>query len=292
MAMIRLCAFADEAGEALDTQIAALQKNHISLIEVRGVNGKNVADLTDDEARAAYRALRAAGITVWSVGSPLGKVPLQEAQAHLDRVRRVCEIARLLHAERVRVFSFFESEGRGAEVKSYLARMCEIAGEHGVVFCHENEKEIYGDTLPHVLELVQAEIKGLQFVFDPANYVQCGVDTAAALEALFDQSAYFHIKDVIAATGQLVPAGCGDGSVPKMIEMIAASGRDAVLTLEPHLKVFAGYGEIDNTEMQTKYAYKTNEESFAAAADALKALLVACGYSEIKKEGEWIWKKA
>ena len=289
--MIRLCAFADEAGKMLDAQIAALQNNHISLIEVRGVNGKNVADLTDDEAREAYATLSTAGISVWSVGSPLGKVKLAEAEAHLAKVRRVCEIAVLLHAERVRVFSFFEAQGKGEAVKEYLARMCRIADEYGVRFCHENEKEIYGDTLTRVQELMAADIKGLRFVFDPANYVQCGVDTAGALEALFERTDYFHIKDVVAATGQLVPAGKGDGALDKMIAMIAAAGRDAVLTLEPHLKVFAGYGEIDNTEMQTKYTYKTNEESFAAAADALKALLVAAGYKESFEKGEWIWKK-
>ena len=41
-----LCAFADEATPAVDGQIRALTENGIGLIELRGVDGKNVAELT------------------------------------------------------------------------------------------------------------------------------------------------------------------------------------------------------------------------------------------------------
>ena len=39
---ITLCAFADEAGKAFATQIRALQKHEISLLELRSIDGKNV----------------------------------------------------------------------------------------------------------------------------------------------------------------------------------------------------------------------------------------------------------
>ena len=34
---------------------------------------------------------------------------------------------------------------------------------------HENEKDIYGDSLERVLELKQ-NVQGLKFVYDPANF--------------------------------------------------------------------------------------------------------------------------
>lgn len=285
--MIKLCAFADEAGEALDAQIAALKRNDITLIEVRGVDGKNVADLTDEEAVACYEKLKANGITVWSVGSPLGKVRLADAEAHMAKVRRVCEIAVLLHTKKIRMFSFLEASGEGDTVKHYLKKMVEIANEYGVSMYHENEKGIYGDTLARVLELVDANIEGLRFVFDPANYIQCGEMIDKALDALFDKTAYFHIKDVDRATGELVPAGHGNGEIALMAERIAAFGKDTVMTLEPHLKVFAGYANIDDTEMKTKFTYATQDESFDAAANALKAVLASVGYKENGK-GEFV----
>ena len=40
-----LAAFADEAGSSLTAQIAALQRNGIGLLEIRGVDGKSIADV-------------------------------------------------------------------------------------------------------------------------------------------------------------------------------------------------------------------------------------------------------
>ena len=48
--MIRLCAFSDEANPSLEGQIAAMKRNGIALTELRSVGGKNVKDLTVDEA--------------------------------------------------------------------------------------------------------------------------------------------------------------------------------------------------------------------------------------------------
>ena len=48
--MLRLCAFADEYNPSLDKQIEGLKKHGIRLIEFRAVDGKNVADLDDEEA--------------------------------------------------------------------------------------------------------------------------------------------------------------------------------------------------------------------------------------------------
>ena len=64
------------------------------------------------------------------------------------------------------------------------------------------------------------------------------------------------------------------------MDRIAASGRDRVLTLEPHLKVFEGYGQIDNTVLHTAFTYGTNQESFAAAVEAMKKVLADHGHTE------------
>ena len=57
MADIKLCAFADEADSALSGQITAMLENGIEYLEMRGVDGKNVAKLTIEEAKAAKAEL-------------------------------------------------------------------------------------------------------------------------------------------------------------------------------------------------------------------------------------------
>lgn len=71
---VTLCAFADEAGSRLSEQIAALKRNGIGMVELRSVNGKNIADFSEDEARQISKELEREGIQVWALGSPIGKV--------------------------------------------------------------------------------------------------------------------------------------------------------------------------------------------------------------------------
>ena len=51
MARFILSAFADEADKMLDGQIEAMKENGVACVELRGVDGKNVKDLTIDEAK-------------------------------------------------------------------------------------------------------------------------------------------------------------------------------------------------------------------------------------------------
>lgn len=277
--MIRLSAFADEAGKELPAQIAALKRNGIPYIEVRFIGSKNVADLTLDEAKEVRAALDEAGIRVWSIGSPLGKIKItDDLDAHMEKTRHVCRLAKVLGTDKIRMFSFYEAYEAKALVFETLARMVAIAKEEGVFLYHENEKDIYGDTVAHVLEIME-NVEGLKYIYDPANFVDVGEDSDVALDALHAKMGYFHIKDVIADTHELVPAGIGDGKIDRLIRMLPGEG-EWVLTLEPHLALFEGYAAIDNTEMKNKFTFKNNDESFDAAVTALKGILKNEGYEE------------
>lgn len=161
--------------------------------------------------------------------------------------------------------------------------MVEIGNEYGVSMCHENEKDIYGDTLERVLDIMQT-VSELEHIYDPANFLQCGQDAETTLQALHKTTGYFHIKDVISQTGQLVPAGYGDGNIKKLIDMVTG---ETTFTLEPHLTVFDGYKNIDNTEMKHKFTYASSDEAFDSAVYALKTLLLEAGY----KEGDGVFSK-
>ena len=275
--MIKLCAFADEAEESLAGQIAALKRNGIEYLELRSIEGKNVKDFTIEEAKAYQKELSDNGISVWSIGSPLGKVEIDcDFADYENTVRHVCALANIFGAKHIRMFSFFNAYEKKEKVFAYLRRMVEIANEYGVLLCHENEKEIYGDTLERVLELKE-QVKGLAFVYDPANYLQVGEKACDTLDKAHAMSAYYHVKDVIVATDELVPAGEGDGQIGELIARITG---DKVLTLEPHLKTFAGYAAIDNTVMKNKYSFKDGNEAFDAAVSALKGLLKEKNYQE------------
>jgi sugar phosphate isomerase/epimerase len=278
--MIKLCAFADESSGKLSGQIDALVRNNIPYLEIRGVDGKNVADLSEAEAKEIYEKLSANGLAVWSIGSPLGKVNVDvDFDEYLKKVEHVCKIANILQAKQIRCFSFFKAYENREKVLEYMQKMVDVGAKYGVLMCHENEKDIYGDTLERTIDILD-NVKGLKCVYDPANFLQVGEsDSNKTLNALHSRAHYFHIKDVISATGELVPAGEGDGNIDKLVANIKD---DKVLTLEPHLAIFDSYKSIDDTEMKNKYVFSSNEEAFDYAVKSLKNILVKNGYKEIK----------
>ena len=279
--MIRLCAFSDEYGNKLEEQIEGLKLNNIYLIEIRNVDGKNVLNFTDEEAKHYYEELAKNDIRVWSIGSPLGKVDIDvDFEEYKNTVlKRLCELANIFQTSRIRMFSFFKAYEKKDEVIKKLQEMVNFAKKYNVELYHENEKDIYGDSLERVLELKQ-NVQGLKFVYDPANFIQCEQNPDKTIDFLFDKMDYFHIKDIIEESGEIVPAGKGDCKIDRILKLI--DNKNITLTIEPHLSVFPGYSEIDKTELKNKFVYKNNKEAFDAACLNLKNLLKEKNYTEYK----------
>ena len=276
-----LSAFADEADPALSGQLSALSQNGLSLLEPRGIDGKNIGDLTVAEAKDLHRRLTDAGIGISALGSPYGKIRITDPFApHLDAFRRTLEVARELGAARIRMFSFFldghTHEDCRAEVLERLDALLSAAAEAEVLCCHENEKGIYGDTLSPCLDLQRTFSGRMGCVFDPANFLQTGTPTWEAFCALKPHITYYHMKDVVAATGELVPCGEGDGEIRRILSALSAEEGETVLTLEPHLAVFPGLSGLEEdggASLKRRHTYRSNTEAFGAAAAALKACL-------------------
>ena len=73
---MNIYAFADEASPMMDGQIAALKRNGLQGLEIRHVDGENVSDISEEKAVEVRKKLDAAGLIVWSVGSPIGKISI------------------------------------------------------------------------------------------------------------------------------------------------------------------------------------------------------------------------
>lgn len=293
MAEFILSAFADEAGSSLAEQIASLKENGIGYIEPRNIGGKGILTIPEDELAQIKAELDKNGIKVNSLGSPIGKYPIEKPLADhlldLERAFRACEI---LDTKNIRMFSFFIPKDRCAseyesEVISRLKIMSSLAKDRGIQLCHENEKGIFGQNPEEVNQLVEA-LPDLKFIFDGANYRECNCDTIMGIETTLKSFGYMHIKDAVYSPHMIVPAGEGEAKLDEVIEKVNSAVDGTVyLTLEPHLHIFDAFKDIDDTELHGKYVFKTNREAFDFAVNALKALLTKLGY----KETNGIWKK-
>lgn len=270
----KLAAFADEADGRISGQIEAMKANGIGLLEIRGVDGTNIADLTREKAKQVRAQLDEAGISVWSLGSPYGKIGItDDFTSHLDKFKYGLELADILGAKHIRMFSFYVSADAKAkyrdEVMNRLEQFILAARGSGITLCHENEKGIYGDTALYC-EDIHKTFPELKAVFDPANFIQSGQDTIEAWNKLSSYVEYMHIKDA-RANGSVVPAGKGIGNLPYLLKNYKGS----VLTLEPHLSVFEGFETLEaqqKTQIE-EYCYPSSRAAFDAAVTALKELI-------------------
>ena len=247
-------AFADESSSELMGQIEALRRNNLQGLEIRNVNGKNIADIPMDEIKEIGKTIEDNGFNVWSIGSRLGKIKItDDFSPHLDEFKRTIEIAHILKADYIRLFSFYMPKDEDPtpyrdEVFERMAKFLEANKGSAVKLCHENEKGIYGDIAPRCLE--------------------------KAWDALAPYIYYMHIKDCL-ADGKVVPAGKGVGNLPEILKMFKAAGGKG-LTLEPHLSIFKGLAGLEREGEKSQigaFQYPTKEAAFYVAVESLRAII-------------------
>jgi len=264
-----LSGFADEISPDPAEQLATLAAESITHLELRSAWSANVADFTAGQVTTFQAALQRAGVQVSAIGSPIGKIDVQAPLGpELERMRCVADIAAELGTSIVRVFSFFIPPGDPPEryrrqVIDRMAALSAIAADRGLILAHENEKEIYGDTAARCHDLITSvNSPALRATFDAANFVQCGVRPfSQAYHLLRPYLVYLQVKDVRSATGEVVPAGQGDGEFRETLAALRDSGFSGFVSLEPHLAQAGRFGGF------------SGPENFTRASQALKSLL-------------------
>lgn len=289
MENIYISGFADEISVDFDEQLATVKKLGMSYISLRSADKKGIADYTPDEVKQKLLPrLEAAGIGVSSLGSPIGKVGIEDEegfQKQLRQLENLCWTAKLLNCRYIRMFSFYMPEGkdpadyRGAVIEK-LRQFSAIAEKHGVILIHENEKDIYGDTgarCKDILDNVGSD--HFKAAFDFANFVQCGEDPAACWELLKEHVVYIHIKDAVSTDKENVLCGTGEGKIAQILKQaIREEGYTGFLTLEPHLVLFDALQSLETaaaTDIIKENKYKNGAEGYEAQYRALLGILDA-----------------
>ena len=279
MKSIMLSAFADEYTPNFDGQIKALRELGISMIEPRFIDGRGILELSDDELRAIAEKLRTAGIGVSSIGSPIGKISVEDDfDKHLELAKRAFTAANSLGTDRIRMFSFYIPEGktRGEcreEVLRRLTALADLADEYGVRLCHENEAKIYGESPEQCYDLLSAMGGRLRCVFDMGNFRLGGYQPYPdGYELLRDYIEYFHIKDSLAA-GAIVPPGLGEAKIAEILSAHLDIADSFIITLEPHLETFGGFNRLTDVTFDNPYKFESPEVAFTEAADRIKAII-------------------
>ena len=292
MAQFIISAFADEVSPDLEAQIAALERNGIGYLEPRNIDG-GILTKTEEELYAIRARLDKAGIGISSLGSPIGKYKIaDDFEPHMADFKKAIKACKILGTHRMRIFSFFVNANELATYRDEVHRrrewMLDEAEKEGILLCHENESQIYGQNPDEVAELLSTHprLKGL---FDAANFVREGQDPVRGMDVTLPRLEYVHVKDATYPDRKIWPVGMGQGDYEGALKKVDAAYDGTIfLTLEPHLFSFDAYKNIDKHKLRVGVSYDSPDAAFDGAATYLKNLLKKLGYHE---EENKIWKK-
>lgn len=277
-----LSAFADEAGDACDEQIAALQRAGLHYLDMRGMDGFNITTLPLDQARKIKQQLDVAGLKVGMFGSPIGKIDIADDVAiDLQKLHHLGDLAPILSCHAVRIFSYYNKAERPHKEwqqasLSRLRQLRDVAEQRGLILYHENERHIFGDLGADVLAIADALRTGpdgaFRLIFDFDNYNQSGENVWENWLQLRAVTDAIHLKD--SKTQQHVPVGQGTGFVREILNDALQRGWHGPLSIEPHLShsgavAATGPSGVANVE----YAKMSPRDSFHAACQAATELL-------------------
>jgi sugar phosphate isomerase/epimerase len=192
MSRFRTAAITDEFNpNDLEAALAGMAAVGMTGAELRVAFGRNMIDLTDDEVGRVRDAVRARGMTVVSLASPLLKCVLPDGPALDSRVqhdvfgsphtyddqprltRRAFEVAERLGAPIIRVFSYWrtvEPERTFDRVAEALRALGDEASKCGVTIALENEHACNVGTGAEAARLLERfSHPAVKILWDPAN---------------------------------------------------------------------------------------------------------------------------
>ncbi|TXN31085.1 sugar phosphate isomerase/epimerase family protein [Lacisediminihabitans profunda] len=267
-----LSGFGDEIDADPVVQVAVLQSLGANHIEVRSAWGTNIVELSPEQLDALAAVFSERGMGVSAIASPIGKVDAGLPVEHeVARLEAAIAAAHRLDSRYIRLFSFYRAEGTEAAsirdaVLSRLRALAALAEREGVILLHENEKDIYGDTPERVLDIIESVgSDALRVAWDSANFVQVGVRPFTEGYAMLrPHLEYLQVKDAMAATGGVVPAGEGDGQLLETLTALRDDGYAGFASLEPHLADVTSMGAFSGP-----FAFGRAARGFASLTNQL-----------------------
>ena len=218
-----LSGFADEStsNKTIVEQFAVFAALGLQYYSIRFVNLgegiKNVMKLTKSDIQRVRQFQDEYGLNVSSLGSPIGKVKLEDIEdgtanryvpfeKYLDEVRQACDLAHALETKLIRGFSFYPPKGANPreflpKAVDWLGQIAEMCHRSDLTFGLEVETNLVGHEGNILAEIYrQVNHPAMMLIFDGANIVMQGYSTQDVFEqyeAMKPGLGWVHIKDFV-----------------------------------------------------------------------------------------------
>jgi len=277
---------ADEAGKDIGTQIRAHQELGWGAMELRLVDGKNVAgELSDHEFDHVCAELEAADMKVTSFASRIANwsrhihddfaADVEDLRISIPRMQR-------LKVPYIRIMSW---KGDGAADDEWrriaierLRELSKMAEDGGIFLAHENCTGWGGLSAQHMVELKEAvDSPNFLLLYDIGNAVTHGKEAEEFFRGIRGHFSYVHVKDAkkpAKAGAEATPVYCGEGDanlVSILRRIIVEDGYDGVVAIEPHVASMVHAGASADRSPEEMYS------SYVEYGRRLQAILAELG---------------
>ncbi|WP_382319449.1 sugar phosphate isomerase/epimerase family protein [Lederbergia wuyishanensis] len=254
----RLGVLTDEVSQNITEAFDWAERNRMKHVEIRMVDGKNIADFSDKELEQLLFEVEKRDLFVSGIASPLFKCALdpsrpvasgdtfgqieESVENHFLKLERVIEICKKLKSDKIRIFSFWREENPSlynADIIEHLKKAAKIAEENGVLLLLENENSCNGGYASEVAHVVrQVDSPSLKVLWDPGNEQYGGRPAfPEGYEEVRGLIGHVHLKDAfVDEKGQSRCVPIGEGSVPffDQLQALINDGYEGLFTIETH----------------------------------------------------------
>jgi sugar phosphate isomerase/epimerase len=243
----------DEVSPSLDEAFAFAAAEGIGTVDLRVIDGRNVLALTRGELVGAAQRVRAAGLSVSCLCTPLLKwsPPGKVARAKGDQFgfelgkrapgevyAQAFEAAQVFGARNLRIFSYLAYDGyRTQDLHEPIDALLLLAEKFDMTVHVENEGVCNIAGFAELEALVTAyRHPRLRALPDIANAYRSGRPPMAAdLERLLPYTDILHLKDYSNAAQRCVALGEGDIPIANLLsETLPTHAAPVTLTVETH----------------------------------------------------------
>ena len=250
---LTLCLITDEVSPSLEEGLAFARAEGIGTVDLRVIDGRNVLALSRDELAGAAQRVRAAGLSVSCICTPLLKwsPPGKASQAKGDQFgfelgdrapgavyAQAFEAAEVLGARNLRIFSYLAYDGyRVDDLRGPIDDLLALAEKFDMKLHVENEGVCNIAGFAELEALVTAyRHPRLRALPDIANAYRAGLPPSSAdLARLLPFTDMLHFKDYANAARRFVAIGEGDIPFTALLAAtLPAHEAPLTLTIETH----------------------------------------------------------
>jgi len=250
---LTLCFITDEVSPSLDEGLAFARAEGIGTIDLRVIDGRNVLGLSRGELVGAARRVRAAGLSVSCICTPLLKwsPPGKVARAEGDQFgfelgertpgeiyAQAFKAAEVVGARNLRIFSYLAYDGyRTEDLREPIDALLILAEKFDMKLHVENEGVCNIAGFAELETLMTAyRHPRLRALPDIANAFRKGMPPAAAdLARLLPFTDILHLKDYANAAQRCVALGEGDLPIATLLAATLPTHKAPLtLTIETH----------------------------------------------------------